>query len=62
MNTRHQPAQPETLVGNCCGCNVWPTPLFKVPGNIYRYRCADCFEREVGHRHHLSPPRAEVQA
>lgn len=32
--------------------------LFKVPG-IYRYRCADCFEKEMGYRHHLSPAKKE---
>jgi hypothetical protein len=47
-------AEPETRVGNCCGCNIYPMALFKVPG-IYRYRCAECFEKETGYRHHLAP-------
>lgn len=54
---RRQPEEPETRVGNCCGtkCGNHDT-LFKVPG-IFRYRCAECFEREMGWRHHLSPQK-----
>ncbi len=48
--------EPETLVGHCCGCSADPMTLFKVPA-IFRYRCSECFERELGYRHHLSPPR-----
>lgn len=48
---------PETRVGHCCGCRSWAVVLIKVPG-IYRYRCAECFERECGYRHHLAPPKA----
>jgi hypothetical protein len=55
MNKR-APTEPETRVGNCCGCNQYPLPLFKVPG-IYRYRCDSCFERETGYRHHMAPSR-----
>jgi hypothetical protein len=52
--------EPETRMGNCCGCNALATlPLFKVQG-IYRYRCAPCFEAETGFRHHLSPPRSLI--
>lgn len=52
-------SEPQTRVGNCSGCNTWPLTLFKIPG-VYQYRCAGCFERETGYRHHLSlaPPRA----
>jgi hypothetical protein len=46
--------EPETRVGNCCGCHSDPETLFKVPG-IFRYRCAACFQRETGYRHHLAP-------
>jgi hypothetical protein len=45
--------EPETLVGNCCGCHKHDT-LYKVPG-IYRYRCDPCFLKETGFRHHLAP-------
>lgn len=45
-------AEPEVRVGNCCGCNQQAV-LFKIPA-IFRYRCAACFERETGYRHHLS--------
>lgn len=48
--------EPETRVGNCCGCNQHPVPLFKVQG-MFRYRCAECFERETGYRHYLSPAK-----
>jgi hypothetical protein len=57
MRLKRAETEPETRVGNCCGCNRDPVPLFKVQG-IFRYRCADCFERETGYRHHLSPPKA----
>lgn len=53
---RRELSEPETRVGNCCGCNHFPMPLFKVPG-IYRYRCAECFERETGFRHHMAHER-----
>jgi hypothetical protein len=46
--------EPETRIGNCCGCNQCPVPLFKLQG-IFRYRCAACFEAETGHRHYLAP-------
>jgi hypothetical protein len=52
---RSREPEPETRVGNCCGCNTDPMVLFKIQG-IYRYRCAECFEVETGYRHHLSPP------
>jgi hypothetical protein len=55
---RREEAEPETRVGNCCGCHTDPVPLFKVSG-IFRYRCADCFEKETGYRHHLSPQKAK---
>lgn len=55
MRRREALAEPETRVGNCCGCNTDPVTLYKVP-NIYRYRCAECFESETGFRHHLMPP------
>ena len=56
MRGQRRELEPETRVGNCCGCRRDPVALFKVPG-IFRYRCEDCFEREMGYRHHLSPPR-----
>jgi hypothetical protein len=46
-------AEPETRVGHCCGCGT-DGALFKLVG-IFRYRCAACFVRETGYRHHLSP-------
>jgi hypothetical protein len=51
--------EPETRVGNCCGCNRYPLPLFKIQG-LYRYRCDECFEKETGHRHYLSPAKVVV--
>lgn len=51
-------SEPETLVGHCCGCRVYPIALFKIPKNVYRYRCADCFALEMGYRHHLCPNSA----
>lgn len=51
--------EPETRIGNCCGCGVYPMPVFKVQG-IYRYRCAECFEAETGYRHHLSPAAPRI--
>jgi len=52
-------AEPETRVGICCGCSQDGMALFKVPG-IYRYRCTECFQRETGYRHHLSPPTGRI--
>jgi len=49
---KRQPIEPETRVGNCCGCSSYPEQLYKIQG-IYRYRCATCFEMETGRRHHL---------
>lgn len=54
---RHAETELETRVGNCCGDNCsdrYPVSLYKIPG-IYKYRCAACFEKETGYRHHLSP-------
>lgn len=53
--------EPESRMGYCCGtpgvgterCGRYEA-LFKIP-RIFRYRCADCFQRETGYRHHLSP-------
>lgn len=56
---RRPDPEPETRVGNCCGCNTDPMALFKIQG-IYRYRCAECFEAETGYRHHLSPPAGRI--
>ena len=56
MKRTREGEEPETRVGICWGCQSDTMALFKVP-NISRYRCADCFERETGDRHHLSPPR-----
>lgn len=58
---RRQDPEPETRVGNCCGCNSWPVPLtlFKVPG-VYRYRCDACFEVETGFSPHLAPAKASL--
>ena len=52
--SRHKlEAEPETRVGHCCGAGCQQLALlFKVPG-IFRYRCATCFEKETGRRHHL---------
>jgi hypothetical protein len=43
---------PETRMGNCCGCNTYPLRLFKISG-IFRYRCAGCYYKETGQ---LPPP------
>jgi len=56
MRREREGQEPETRVGICWGCQSDALALFKVP-SIYRYRCAECFERETGYRHHLSPPR-----
>lgn len=56
MPAKRQPLEPETRVGNCCGCQRDPVTLFKVP-DIFRYRCDTCFEQETGFRHYLAPPR-----
>jgi hypothetical protein len=56
MNGRRDITEPETRVGNCCGCQQLAL-LFKIPG-IFRYRCATCFEKETGYRHHLTPAAA----
>lgn len=54
MRTKREVSEPETRVGNCCGCNQCPVALFKIQG-IFRYRCAPCYARETGHWHHLAP-------
>ena len=51
----HEFDVPETRVGICCGCHGDNLALFKLPG-LLRWRCAECFEREAGYRHHLAPP------
>ena len=53
MKPRGPQREPESLVGNCCGCNRFPRLVFKVP-DVDRYRCGECFERELGYKHHLS--------
>jgi len=53
---RRGETEPETRVGNCCGCGEHPVTLFKITG-VYRYRCDTCYERETGHRHHLAPDK-----
>lgn len=60
MRLKKGEPESEILVGNCCGDECpdrYPVTLFKVPG-IYRYRCAHCFEKETGYRHHLAPVAA----
>lgn len=54
MRRAHDFEAPETRVGICCGCRQDSMPLFKMP-QLLRWRCAECFEREAGYRHHLSP-------
>lgn len=49
-------AEPEVRIGHCCGCHADPMALYKIPG-LQRYRCADCYEKEMGYRHWLSPPK-----
>lgn len=44
---------PETRVGHCCGCGT-DGPLFKIPA-LFRYRCGECYEKEMGHPHRLDP-------
>jgi hypothetical protein len=55
MRRRAPDPEPEVRAGNCAPCGRFET-LYKVPG-IFRYRCAECYERERGHRPHLAPPR-----
>jgi hypothetical protein len=55
---RRDRCDPETRVGICCGCHQDSMLLYKVP-NIYRYRCDECFEKETGFRHPLSPAKAK---
>jgi hypothetical protein len=52
MKLKKGAPEPETRVGNCCGCNEFAL-LFKVP-NLYRYRCDTCFQKETGYRHHAA--------
>lgn len=56
MNRRASTHEPEVRIGHCCGCHTYPMALYKIPA-IYRYRCADCYESEMGYRHWLSPPK-----
>jgi hypothetical protein len=43
-------APPYTRVGLCCGCHrLEDLPLYRV-GNLYRYRCLECFIKETGHK------------
>lgn len=58
MPKRVPAGDPETRVGNCCGCHRHSL-LFKVPRSIseFRYRCDECYEKEVGVRHYLAPSR-----
>jgi hypothetical protein len=55
--------EPETRVGHCCGCKpdeaLSDKPLYKIPG-LFRYRCADCFEKETGYRHPGSPLKSNI--
>lgn len=43
-------ADPEPLsrIGNCAACGRHSL-LYKVPV-LYRYRCLECYEREVGYK------------
>lgn len=59
---RVKPIHPEVRTGNCCGELCRPgrfDTLYKVP-NIYRYRCALCWEHEVGSWHHAAPQKAVI--
>lgn len=49
--------EPPTRVGICCGegCQEYSL-LFKITG-LYRYRCAECYTKETGHR----PPNEPVR-
>lgn len=47
--------EPLTRVGICCGCNKDGMALYKVP-ELYRYRCAECYQRETGSRPWQAPP------
>lgn len=59
MRLKRAEPEPETRVGNCCGCNTQAL-LFKVK-DIYRYRCSKCFQSETGYQHHLDDtPRSRV--
>ena len=51
MNRPH--SENEWLNGNCCGCSRFPRVLFKLPG-ADRYRCDECFVKEMGFRHPLA--------
>lgn len=63
MRMKREVREPETRVGLCCGCEpddaLIDKPLYKIPG-LSRYRCADCFEKETGHRHPGSPPKSII--
>lgn len=50
MNVRR--IYPLTTVGYCCGCRQLDLLIFKLEG-VFRYRCGECYEREVGRRHDL---------
>lgn len=49
--------EPPTRIGICCGegCGEYSL-LFKITG-LYRYRCAECYTKEVGHRPPNEPLR-----
>ena len=43
----------QELIGNCTGCQTFPTVLFLIPSawDIEKYRCASCWRNDVGHEH-----------
>lgn len=58
MTMRKNNPMPETRVGYCVSCQTDPVMLYLTPVE-YRYRCANCYFKEVGSDHPLAPPRAE---
>ncbi len=49
---------PDVRVGHCAGCGDFPTTVYKV-GTMHRYRCAPCYEKEVGIWPHLAPSKED---
>ena len=49
MNRRTKDDKPWTRAGHCCGCGKDCAVLYRVL-DLYRYRCAECYAKELGLR------------
>lgn len=50
---------PAARIGSCAGCLTYPVVLFSVNFENTRYRCATCYEIDVGHP--PFPPNSRVE-